>query len=204
MTHTQQTSTSLSLLPHSDAVHMPPPPLPFAAIDGPALPPYGYSVAVLADGDHYPQRLEEGAERARFMLHVSPLIEAPETVKFRSYSDAIDYCWEEVFAEVEYENAIERVMHWQDTFAYSDRVTECQQFLEEVTGEKAQFWSSNGCAIASVGPFLWSPRPFFLTAWKETIEEALVDLCDQVDALARSVLEQTEDEEWVAWWEAEK
>jgi hypothetical protein len=200
----------------TDTVHNPPPGAGvFCAIEGPSLPPDGYKVT-LHNGYYYALRLEAGDKKhvmSRLYASGSPL-EALDPhqdasyattlapLRFTSYTAAVDYCWEEFFTDVGYQGAIERVMHWQNSFVYSDRVTECQQFLEAITGEQAQFWSSTGCAIASVGPFLWSPRPFFLTAWRETIEEALVDLYEQVYALARSVLKQAEDEAWLAWWEA--
>jgi len=198
MTTNTHVSTRVSdLLPHPDAVQTPPPGIgPFWAFEGPSLPPEGYSVAVLANGFYYPQRLDHAA--VRFI----PLVTDPAvSLKFPTYLAAIAYCWEEVLAEVRYEGGIERVMHWQASSPYSDRVEEYQQLLEAWTGERALFWTANSFAIAAVGPFLWSPCPFFLNVVRETIEEALSALCEQVYALAHPLVEQAQEEEWKTWWE---
>ncbi|GAC1648975.1 MAG: hypothetical protein NVS4B12_17670 [Ktedonobacteraceae bacterium] len=156
-------------------------------------------MAVLADGYYSPQRLAHGDLPVRFI----PLVTDPaQPLQFASYLDAIAYCWEEFFSEVQYEGGIiERVMHWQEAYLHSDRVTEYQDYLEAVTGERAHFWSANGFATACVGPFLWSPRPFTLAARRETVEEALADVCEQVFALAHPLVERALDEEWKTWWE---
>jgi len=199
MTYPRFPNTSSDFLRHPDAVHTPPPVNePFCASERHSLPPEGYSVAVLADGSYYPQRLNHDTTAVRFI----PLVTDPAvSLKFPTYLAAIAYCWEEVLAEVRYEGGIERVMRWQENFPYSDRVKEYQQLLEAWTGEGALFWTANGYAIATVGPFLWSPRPFFLNALGETIEDALSAVCEQVYALAHPLVEQAQDEEWKTWWE---
>ncbi len=199
ITNTHIPTRVSDLLPHPDAVQAPPPGVgSFLAIEVPSLPPEGYSVAVLADGCYYPQRLDQSTTAVQFI----PLVTDPVvSLKFSTSLAAIAYCWEEVLGEVKYEGGIERVMHWQASSPYSDRVEEYQQLLEAWTGERALFWTANGFAIAAVGPFLWSPCPFFLNVVQETIEEALSALCEQVYALAHPLVEHAQEKEWKTWWE---
>ena len=155
-------------------------------------------MAVLADSFYYPQRLDHGTTAVQFI----PLVTDPTvSLKFSTSLAAIAYCWEEVFGEVQYEGSIERVLHWQASTPYADRVEEYQQLLEAWTGARAMFWTANSFAIATVGPFLWSPFPFFLNAVRETIEEALSAVCERVYALAYPLVEQAQDQEWKIWWE---